>query len=191
MISSLIVAKDRKGLIGRGQELPWKLPMDLRRFRNLTMGKPLLMGRRTYDSIGRPLPGRQTIILTRNTEKKIAGCETVGTIETGIARAREIASSLPQPEWFVTGGADIYQQALPAIDRIYLTIVDGKFEGDVFFPIADLKGLFLKVLSAEYFSPDENNPHGNAFVVLEKASGQANNDLPDKIREMLGEILAI
>ena len=128
MLISLIAVMARNRVIGARGTMPWQLPDDLRRFRALTMGHTLLMGRRTFDSIGRPLPGRRTIVVTRRPEDPVPGCETVGSIAEGLTLARSAE------ELFVCGGAEIFRQTLPLAGRIYLTILDAEVAGDRFFP---------------------------------------------------------
>jgi dihydrofolate reductase len=125
---------DRNGLIGAGDHLPWRLPDDMRRFREITLGKPVLMGRKTYESIHlrfRPLPGRTNIVLTHQTTYDAPGCTVVHSLPQALSAASG------HEELMVIGGALLYEQLLPQADRIYLTLVDGEFEGDVFFPVLD------------------------------------------------------
>ncbi|MFT5391255.1 MAG: dihydrofolate reductase [Gammaproteobacteria bacterium] len=132
---SLIAAMDKNRVIGRGIELPWRLPEDLKRFRRLTMGKPIVMGRRTFESIGRPLPGRRNIVVSRS----------AGVTEQVAVEQVEYVSSLrgalelcaQAPEIMVIGGAAIYGAALPLANRLYLTFLEQVFPGDVYFPVVD------------------------------------------------------
>lgn len=128
MLISIIVAMAKNRVIGNQGQLPWYLPTDLRRFRQLTMGHPLLMGRQTFEAIGRPLPGRRTIVLSRNPAYQAAGCELAGDLNTALLMARGAE------ELFVCGGAQIYRQVLPLAERIYLTELAVAVEGDAFFP---------------------------------------------------------
>jgi dihydrofolate reductase len=131
---SFVVAMDRNGLIGAGNRLPWRLPEDMRRFRQITMGKQVLMGRRTYETIParfRPLPGRTNIVLTQQLDYDAPGCTIVHSLSQALSAASE------REELMVIGGALLYEQLLPQADRIYLTLIDGEFEGDVFFPALD------------------------------------------------------
>jgi nicotinamidase/pyrazinamidase len=128
LLISIIVAMAKNRVIGKNGQLPWHLPSDLQRFKQLTMGQTLLMGRLTFESIGKPLTGRRTIVVSRDPEYQAAGCEVTNTIEAGI----QLAS--PAEELFICGGADIYQQTLPLAERIYLTELDTKMEGDCYFP---------------------------------------------------------
>lgn len=129
---NLIVAWDRNRVIGKDGGLPWHLPEDLQHFRRLTMGHPIVMGRRTWDSIGRPLPGRRSIVVTRNPAWSAPGCEAAGSLPQALALCAGA------PEVFVIGGAQLFGEALPLARRLYLTQVDAAFEGDVRFPPLDL-----------------------------------------------------
>jgi dihydrofolate reductase len=124
---SIIVAMTEKRVIGLNNSLPWHISADLKRFKQITMGHPIVMGRKTYDSIGRPLPGRTNIIITRNWGLKIAGCHVVNSINEAI-------KNYPCEEIFLIGGSSIYKEALPISNRIYMTLIREDFEGDTWFP---------------------------------------------------------
>lgn len=124
---SAIAAVARNGIIGRGNALPWKLRSDLQRFKRLTMGHTLVMGRKTFDSIGKPLPGRQTIVLSRQQEKKIEGIQVVSSLEEAMALRRDPCKV------FIVGGAEIYRLAMPIVQSFYLTRVLADIDGDAFF----------------------------------------------------------
>ncbi|MCF6266790.1 MAG: dihydrofolate reductase [Desulfuromusa sp.] len=128
LLISIIVAMAKNRVIGRNGQLPWHLPRDLQRFKQLTMGHTLLMGRLTFESIGQPLPGRRTIVLSRDPEDSIVGCDMASDIESAIQLAHS-AEKL-----FICGGAEIYRQTLPLVERIYLTELDAEIEGDGYFP---------------------------------------------------------
>lgn len=128
---AIIAAVARNGVIGVDNRLPWHLPEDLKHFKRLTLGHHLIMGRRTYESIGRPLPGRVTIILTRDPDYRAEGCLTAGSIEAALKACGD------DPEVFVVGGAELYAQLLPLVGRLYLTEIDADFAGDAFFPTFD------------------------------------------------------
>lgn len=128
---SLIVAVSANGVIGRGDELPWHLSDDLKRFKQLTLGKPIVMGRKTFESIGRALPGRQNIVLTRQSEFAANDCDVVSSIDAAIA------ASGGAGEVFVIGGSEIYRLFLPRAERIYMTRVHIDVDGDVRFPELD------------------------------------------------------
>src|SRR5262249_43978628 len=129
-IISAIVAMSENRVIGDNNQLPWHLPADLKHFKTLTSGHPILMGRKTYESIGRPLPNRTNIIITRNHAFQAPGCIVIKSIDEAI----ESAMSKGSDEIFIIGGAEVYKQLMPNIERIYLTIVHEIFEGDAFFP---------------------------------------------------------
>lgn len=130
MIISMIAALSNNGVIGRDNSLPWHLPEDLKYFKRVTMGKPLLMGRKTYDSIGRPLPGRTSIVLTRQQGFAASGVLVVNTPEQALAKARQLGAA----ELMVIGGEDVYRAMLPLAQRLYLTRLDMEVSGDAFFP---------------------------------------------------------
>lgn len=133
---SLIVARSRNGVIGRDGALPWHLPADLRHFKRLTVGKPVIMGRKTFDSIGKPLPGRHNIVVTRNPDWHADGVTGVPNIAEAIA-ATGLDPRARADEIMIIGGADIYAQCLPFAGRIYLTDVDVDCAGDAMFPPLD------------------------------------------------------
>ncbi len=124
---SIIVAMDANGVIGRDNALPWRLPEDLKRFKQLTMGHALVMGRRTFESIGRPLPGRKNIVVTRRRDFHPVGAVVAHSLDEALAAANG-------DEVFIAGGGEVYRQALPLADRMYVTAVEGTHEGDTFFP---------------------------------------------------------
>ena len=158
---SLIAALDRNGVIGEGGKIPWRLPADLRYFKRVTMGKPLVMGRKTYESIGRPLPGRQNIVLTRQRDFEAPGCTVVHSVEEALAAAGDAE------EVMVAGGGSVYRQFLSCADRLYLTFVDTTAEGDTTFPHFD-RGRWQLVFE-EVHPPDEQNAFSYRFTIFEKA----------------------
>lgn len=125
---AIIVATDKQGLIGRNNDLPWKISADLQYFRKVTMGKPLIMGRNTHESIGRPLPGRKNIIVTSDKAYLAEGCTVVNSLDAALKASNEAE------EVMVMGGASLYEQFLPHADRLYLTDVNAELEGDTWFP---------------------------------------------------------
>lgn len=127
---SIIAALGRDRAIGYKNDLLWKIPADLKRFRELTTGHPIVMGRKTFQSIGRILPGRTNIVVTRNTDWKFEGATVVSSLDEALTKAAEI----DQTEIFVIGGGEMYAQALPRADRLYLTLIGDEKEGDIFFP---------------------------------------------------------
>ena len=125
---SLIVAMAKNHTIGVNNTLPWRCPEDLKHFKALTMGHHMIMGRKTFDSIGKPLPGRTTVVVTRNTELHIDGCTMANSLEQAIAACAN------DDETFIVGGAELYTQALPLVDRLYITEIQQEVEGDAHFP---------------------------------------------------------
>ena len=160
MILSLIVAASRNGVIGASGKLPWHLPADLRRFKQLTMGHPVVMGRRTFESIGKPLPGRANIVITRQKDYQACGAAVAHSLEEALRMCEN------EKEAFVIGGASIYREALPRADRIYLTRIDQDFEGDTYLPQIDQT--VWKEISREDSEPDQKNPFPYSLVTLEK-----------------------
>jgi dihydrofolate reductase len=134
---SLIVAVSRNGVIGVDNQLPWHLPEDLKYFKSVTMGKPLIMGRKTYDSIGRPLPGRTNIVITRDPSWQAQGVEVAQSLEAALQLGHSACDAAGVDEIMVIGGEQIYRMTLPEADRLYLTQVDAEVEGDAFFPEVD------------------------------------------------------
>jgi dihydrofolate reductase len=165
---SLVVAMDERGAIGRGGGLPWHLPTDLARFKRLTMGHHLIVGRRTWESIGRPLAGRRILVVTRHPERPAlsgqpAGVAAVTSLDEALARAAEAGDD----EAFVGGGASIYRESLPRADRLYLTRVRATVDGDTFFPPFDVDG--WRELEREEIPADGRNAHATTFLVLERS----------------------
>ncbi|MCA0899633.1 dihydrofolate reductase [Microbulbifer agarilyticus] len=134
---AMIVAMARNGAIGRENTLPWRISGDLQFFKRTTLGKPVVMGRKTFESIGRPLPGRQNIVITRNSAWRADGVEVVSSLEAAITLADAAAQQAGVTELMVIGGAEIYRQALPLAQRLYVTEVDADVDGDAFFPDID------------------------------------------------------
>ncbi len=131
---AIIVAVAENGVIGRGNDLPWRLPEDMKHFKRVTMGKPVIMGRKTWESIGRPLPGRHNIVITRNPSFAAEGADVVPSLEAALELAQGIAAADGAAEAIVMGGAEIYRAALPRADRLYITEVHAAVEGDTFLP---------------------------------------------------------
>ncbi len=164
MIRSFIVARAENGVIGKDNGLIWHMPHDLKFFKETTSGHYVLMGRKSYESMGKPLPNRLNVVVTRNTDYAIEGALVVHSLQEGL----ELAKKQKQQEVFILGGGEIYRQALEKqlVDRIYLTEVKESFEGDTYFP--ELKAGEWKETHREEFKADEKNPHDYAFVRLEK-----------------------
>jgi len=159
-IISAIVAMGENRVIGAKNQLPWHLPADLAHFKTITTGHPILMGRKTYESIGKPLPNRTNIILTRDPNYQVDGCLVVSSVDEAIAQTPA------DTEIFIIGGAEIYQQFLSHIQRLYLTIVHQEFDGDVFFPKMNMDE--WKEISREAHTADERNVYAYSFLILEK-----------------------
>lgn len=164
MIISLIAAIASNGVIGRDGTTPWHLPADLRHFKQLTMGKPMLMGRKTYEAIGQPLAGRISIVVTGQRGYEAAGCIVAHSIEAGLRAAASLEEENGPAEVMIIGGAEIYRQLLPQADRLYLTCIDHPFAGDTTFPTVDKAGWSV-VAEAEH-APDERNPYAYRFITL-------------------------
>jgi len=160
MIISLLVAMDEHNGIGKDNRLPWHLSADLKRFKALTMGHYLIMGRKTYESIGRPLPGRIMVIITRSPDYQVENCLVAHSLEEALGIAEQAGES----EAFVIGGGQIFAQALPMADRIYLTRVQTVSEADVFFPEFDARDWV--VLETSDFPADEKNQFPSKYQVL-------------------------
>jgi dihydrofolate reductase len=169
---SLIVAMSETGLIGTGQGLPWHLPADLKRFKTLTWGKPIIMGRKTHELICRPLPGRLNIVVSRQPGYKAEGCEVVHSLDEALTLARRAARPNEPQEIMIIGGAQIYREALPLGERVYLTVVEGEFEGETYFP-GELSAPEWETVQEEHIPADAKNPHGHRFCVLERRTKQA------------------
>ena len=166
MITALVVAVAGNGVIGRDGALPWSLPADLKHFRTLTTGHHVVMGRKTHASIGRALPGRTNLVLTRHPELVAPGCRAVATLDEALA----IARAAGETECFVIGGAGVYARALPRARRIHLTEVHAALDGDVRFPPFD-RACWAEV-SRETRPADERNPYPLAFTVLERVADE-------------------
>lgn len=166
IVLSVIVAAAENGVIGRNNALPWHLPEDLRYFKRVTMGKPIVMGRKTYESIGRPLPGRTNIVITRQPDYVAPGVKVVASLGEALALAEDIALIDGVGELMVIGGAEIYRAALPEAGRLYLTEVHAKVEGDALLPEVDWSS--WREVSRESWPASETNPYPYSFVVFER-----------------------
>lgn len=158
----LVAAASENNVIGKKNKLPWKLPTDLKHFKDVTMGKPVIMGRKTFESIGKALPGRRNIIVTRQAGFKAEGCDIVDSLK----KAFRLAEHEKQDEACVIGGGEIYRQALPTADIIYFTRVHTTTEGDVTFP--EISGFEWRECSREYHAPDDQNEFGYSFITYER-----------------------
>jgi dihydrofolate reductase len=155
---SFILAMDENRVIGKDNDLPWRLPADLAYFKRTTMGQPVIMGRKTYESIGRPLPGRENIVVTRNKDFAVEGITVVYSLEEAFEQTKET-------EAFVIGGEQIFKEAISFASRLYITQIHHTFEGDTYFPAIPTE---WKIVSSEKGIKDEKNPYDYDFVVYEK-----------------------
>ena len=168
---AMIVAMAKNNVIGLNNDMPWHLPADLQWFKKTTLGCPIIMGRKTYDSIGRPLPGRLNIILSRDTELRIDGCTVVHSLE----EALEVAEVDDNPnntknEIFITGGAHLYNKFLADVDTLYLTKIDAELEGDTFFP--DYTQYNWEETQRIENPADDKNRYGLTFLKLERLESE-------------------
>ncbi|MGG1574168.1 dihydrofolate reductase [Fictibacillus sp. NRS-1165] len=155
---SFVFAMDENGLIGNRNELPWHLPADLQYFKKVTMGKPIVMGRKTFDSIGKPLPGRENIILTRNESFQAEGCTIIHSVQQALERKEE--------EVCVIGGAEVFSLFMPYVQRMYITKINESFQGDTYFPEIDESE--WKLVSETPGIVDGKNKYSHDFLVMEK-----------------------
>ncbi|MBL6696676.1 MAG: dihydrofolate reductase [Luminiphilus sp.] len=167
----LVLAVSENGVIGRGNALPWDLPDDLQHFKRTTMGCPVLMGRRTFDSVGRPLPGRTNLILTRDPDWRAPGVEVFQDIEDAIERARQQALLDDARALCVVGGAEIYKLSLPYANRAVVTQVHGDVQGDTFFDLSLLLG--WREVSRHRVEAGDRNSHDFSVVELVKSESDA------------------
>ena len=159
---ALVVAMAENRVIGKNNQLVWRLPADLKFFKNLTTGHPIIMGRKTFESIGKPLPNRTNIVITRQQDFEAEGCLVAHSLNEALMLAQQLDSEI-----FIIGGAEIYKQAMFLADTIYLTEVHHTFEGDTFFP--EIDSVLWEETSRDEHSSDEKNPYDYAFVTLKAA----------------------
>lgn len=163
----LVVAVSRNGVIGRDGSLPWRLSSDMKFFKTITMGKPLIMGRKTWESLPRrPLPGRDNIVLTRHRDYSAQGATVVFALETAVSKARMFANRAKADEIAVIGGGEIYRLFLPVADRIYLTVVDLEVEGDTRFP--EIDPVHWKEVGREKFPKEEGDDAAFTIRTLDR-----------------------
>ncbi len=160
-ILSMIVAHANNRVIGKDNDMPWHLPADLAYFKKTTLGKPVIMGRKTYESIGRPLPGRQNIVISRDESYQAQGIETATSVDQALTLAGDVE------EVMVIGGGAIYAHCLPAAKRLYITHIDAEIDGDTQFPKYDVTSDWQKV-SSEIREPDEKNAYTLDFCLYER-----------------------
>jgi dihydrofolate reductase len=157
---SIIAAMAENRVIGVDNTLPWRLPADLRHFRLITTGHPVIMGRRNYESIGKPLPGRDNIVVTRDPDYRAPGCTVTHSLEQALTSAQN------DREIFIIGGAEIYRQAFPRAERLYLTLVHADIRGDTYFPEFDPAQ--WRETSRERHEADEKNPYAYTFLTYDR-----------------------
>jgi len=156
-IISIIVAMANNRVIGKDNDMPWdRLPIDLKHFKEITNGSPIIMGRKTFESIGKPLPNRTNIIITRNKDLKIENCEIVSSLEKAIELIKE------EDEVFIIGGSEIYKEAINKANKLYITLIDLEIEGDTYFP--EYKNLKLKTIDNEIYFKNKINKYTVEFI---------------------------
>lgn len=174
---ALIVAMAENRVIGRDNALPWHISADLKNFRRITMGKPVVMGRRTFDSIGRPLPGRPNVVVTRNRHFAAEGVHAASDMDAALSLARELGVAAGAAEIMVIGGGQIYEAALHRARRLYLTLVHEQADGDAYFPAY---GAFdWREVSRERHQPEDQSSPGFSFLVLERVTVGDDGDQAD------------
>jgi dihydrofolate reductase len=161
---SIIAAMARNRVIGRDNAMPWRLPAELKYFKRITMGKPIIMGRKTFESIGRPLPGRHNIVVTRRRGYAQAGITVVHGLHEALTAAGKVDEAV------IIGGAELYRQSLPMADRLYLTEIEAELEGDTRFP--EIRQGDWHEVSRERRSKDQNNPLDLTWIVLDRTAGE-------------------
>jgi dihydrofolate reductase len=171
---SLIVAAAKNGVIGVEGGLPWRLSSDLRRFKQLTMGHHLIMGRKTFESIGRLLPGRTTVVLTRSEDFDARGAVTAGSLDAAL---RACAGD---DEAFVVGGAEVYRMALPRVDRIHLTEVEAQIEGDTYFPTFDRAA--WRIVQQQHQPAGERDEYSSTYLVLDRLNSAQPAQAAEKLQ---------
>lgn len=158
----MIAALAKKQVIGKNNLMPWHMPADLAHFKRVTLGKPVLMGRKTFESIGRPLPGRRNLVISRNPDYQAEGIEVVGSVEAALA----LLAGSSVEELMVIGGGHLYAEMLPSADCLYLTRIDLAVEGDTRFPAFD-DGQWQRI-ECESHPADEKNPHPYSFEIWQR-----------------------
>ncbi|MFD1199494.1 dihydrofolate reductase [Brucella gallinifaecis] len=162
VVVSIVVAASENNVIGRDNDMPWKLSTDLKRFKALTLGKPVIMGRRTWESIGRPLPGRPNLVVSRDTAFKAEGASVVNSLEAAIELGRKLATESGVDEICIIGGGKIYAQALPLVDQVHLTRILATIDGDTFFPAIDSE--IWQQVSLEEVPAGEKDSHPTRYI---------------------------
>jgi len=165
-ILSMIVAHADNRIIGKDNDMPWHLPADLAYFKKTTLGKPVIMGRKTYESIGRPLPGRKNIVISRNATYCVEGVEVVSSVDEALALVKGVE------EVMVIGGGAIYAHCMPFADKLYITHINADIKGDTQFPAYNLVSDWEKIHESQYLS-DDKNPYDLNFCVYDRVSPKA------------------
>lgn len=165
MLISAISAVSQNNVIGKNNTLPWHLPADMRFFKQTTMGHPVIMGRKTYDSFEKALPGRENIVITRQKDYSLPDATVVNSLENAL----EKATILHNDEIFILGGSQIFEQSMPILNRIYLTRIHEHFDGDTFFPEINFKE--WEKIRDDYNTPDEKNKYAYSFQIWERIKG--------------------
>jgi dihydrofolate reductase len=195
MIVCAIAAMDRTGLIGNGLKMPWHLPRDLRRFREHTLGKPVIMGRRTLESLRSPLEGRLNIVLTHNRSLRDGGFKIARSIEEALKIAEDHLGLVGGQEAMLIGGGEVFEATYQLWDRLLLTVVEGEFPGNTYFPVDRVKDIRWRTSDREFCTTDTKNAHAHWFLMLERLGNNLTNqqgfDLsswlkgqPDPIQEL-------
>ncbi len=161
MIVAMVVAIAENRAIGKDNQLLWHLPKDLKHFKQITAGHTIIMGRKTFDSMGKPLPNRRNIVISRNKDLELPGAELVGSVQEALALC-----AADEEEVYIIGGGEIYKMAMPLTDKIYLTVVQHSFDGDAYFP--EIEPGEWKETASEYHAPDEKHQFGFTFSTLER-----------------------
>lgn len=157
---NLVAAMANNRVIGRDNQMPWHLPADLQHFKSVTMNHPILMGRKTFESIGRPLPGRRNLVISRNPDLQLVGAEVFDSLDAAMTACSDA------DQLMIIGGANLYAQTLPLADRLYLTFIDLDTNGDAHFP--EWQDEDWQEVNTESHQPDDKNPHHYQFVTLER-----------------------
>ncbi|MBO0696944.1 MAG: dihydrofolate reductase [Zavarzinella sp.] len=180
MIVSFLAAVDRNLVLGDEKGIPWYLPADLKRFRKLTLGKPIVMGRTTFEHIGRPLDKRPNIVLSRRADFRPEGVQVARSIEEALRLAGDV------PEVVVIGGGEVFRAALPWVNRLYLTCVEGEFAGTAYCPaeIPTPPGFEWRETHREAHPADEKNPHAHRFVILDRIESPGSPGEPLAVRRL-------
>lgn len=179
---TMIAAAARNGTIGQGNTLPWKMPSDLKRFRTATMGKSLIMGRKTMESIGRPLPGRFSIVLSRRSDLNLPGFQIAQSVDQAIALA-EIEGAAE--EAMVIGGEEIYRLFFPHADRMILTMIDHECAGDAFFPFSEIQNQGFQVVNVEDHLANEKDEFASSTYFLERSNSKTAIDWTGRVKPIL------